>query len=443
MPTKIRLLTELDLPQWVGVIIDTANSCSEAAPKSTVTAYRATELHRTGNLEFHKFGQSRIFNAFRPAIVNRATKKVDYWLDKDNPLLKADGTTSTPDWITQNICVIVPTIYRALVVVGTTIETRLDIAAFDGAELWHEESAHSIGFAEMDRTDSMLVSVISDDARFRGGNNDAGKDGTDATQIGRPATSISRTDFETYANNAGWEIGNIKDRTLWHELTSLYFGNTNIQLAFTNVLTAEGYPQGGMGAGVTTWGGDWGTWNGYYPIHNTGAGSMAVGCKVGVHSITVNGHTEEIPVFFFLEHLYGEIWDWVGEVNIEKSAEIANGGTGISSVYVCSEFAKRAATITADYTKVGEMARTDGYIKSLIPGWVIPLVTSGASDVAYMSDYGYGAGIPGSGVAVYGLLFGVPANYGAYAGVRCSNSSYVPAGTYSRIGARLRAKISH
>ena len=50
---------------WVGVVIDPTLSSSEPAPKSTVVAYRATELLRTGNLYYHKAGNSRIFNAFQ------------------------------------------------------------------------------------------------------------------------------------------------------------------------------------------------------------------------------------------------------------------------------------------------------------------------------------------------------------------------------------------
>ena len=77
---------------WVGVIIDPSLSSSEPSPKSTVVAYRATELQRTGNLNYHKFGKSRIFNAFYPAIVNRSTKQIAWRLNKNNPSLKEDGT---------------------------------------------------------------------------------------------------------------------------------------------------------------------------------------------------------------------------------------------------------------------------------------------------------------------------------------------------------------
>lgn len=505
---------------WVGIIIDPTLSSSEPAPKSTVTAYRATELMRTGNLYYHKFGNSRIFNAFQLAIVNRSTRKVAWYLNKNNPTLRADGTTSTPDWTTQNIAVIVPNLYRRITVLdaGTgKYEVAYDIAPFDGAQLWHEESAHSPGFASMDRTLTQLVSVVSDDVRFRGGNNTSANDLLPSTQLGRPATSISRINFENYAAAAGWETGNIADRTMWHELTALYFANTNIQLDYTTTLTAEGYPQGGLGAGVTNWNSlRWSSRNGYYPIHKVGEGFMTLGCNVGVKAMTdekyyvgaissvsagnlvatghfaagagwsasyigytvqnlqtlaeatITGKTDDntltlsadifttagqwywikgvtysyqIPVFFGLEHLYGEIWDWVSGVNIEVSATVENGGTGESKAYVCTDFSKRAATITADYKYIGLTPRADGWIKELYRDFAIAKVNTGAGSATFMSDYGYYGNIPSSGSVVRGLLFGAYAYHGVLAGVRNSYANIVPSYTGTNVSARLRAKI--
>ncbi len=506
---------------WVGVVIDPSLSSSEPAPKSSEVAYRATELQRTGNLFYHTFGNSRIFNAIRPAIVVRSTKEIAWYLDRNDMTKKADGSASSPDWTIHNICIIIPDLYRRIRVLNSVTgryEVAYDIEPFEGAELWHEKSAHSAGFATVDRTTTQLVSVVSDDARFRGGNNTAANDTLPSTQLGRPATQISRIDFENYAAAAGWETGNIYDRTLWHELTALYFANTNIQLDFTTTLTAEGYPQGGLGAGVTTWNTTrWNARNAYYPIHKVGEGFMTVGCNAGVKAMTDNqyyvgaitsvsagnlvatgqfataagwsasyigytvqnlqtlaeatitGKTDDntltlsadifttagqwfwikgvaftysIPVFFGLEHLYGEIWDWVSGVNIEVSAEVANGGTGESKAYVCSDFAKRATTITADYTYIGLTPRFDNYIKEIYRNLAIAKINTGASSTTFMSDYGYYGNIPASGTAIKGLLFGASASNSVSAGVRNTITNYAPSYTKSYFGARLRAKIA-
>lgn len=506
--------------KYVGVEIDPTLSRSEPTPKSTVGAYQATELKRTGNLFYHKLGCSRIFNAFRPAIVNRSTRMIDWYLNKNNPAQKEDGTVSSPDWTTQNIAVIVPNLYRRITVVDELTgryEIAYDIAPFDGAQLWHEESAHSPGFASMDRTLTQLVSVVSDDVRFRGGANESAKDLMPSTQLGRPATNINRINFENYAAAAGWETGNIADRTMWHELTALYFANTNIQLAYTTTLTAEGYPQGGLGDGVTNWNSSrWNFRNSYYPIHKVGEGFMTIGCNVGVKAMTdekyyvgvissvsannlvatghfttgagwsasyigytvqnlqtlaeatITGKTDDntltlsadifttagqwywikgvtysyqIPVFFGLEHLYGEIWDWVSGVNIEVSANVENGGTGESKAYVCTDFSKRAATITSDYKYIGLTPRVNNYIKELYRDFAIAKVNTGGGSTTFMSDYGYYGNLPSSGSDIRGLLFGASAVGGVYAGVRVSYAYRVPAHADTNFGARLRAKI--
>ena len=280
---------------WVGVIVDPNLSSSEPSPKSTVVAYRATELQRTGNLNYHKFGKSRIFNAFYPAIVNRSTKQIAWRLNKNNPSLKEDGTASNPDWTIHNICIVIPNLYRRIVLLDGNAdgkyEIRYDIAPFDGASLFHAESYHSIGDASIDRTNTQLVSVISNDVRFRGGGNQSAWDAQWRSQLGTPLTDTSRTNFELYANNAGWQTMNIYDWTMFSELAMLYFANTNIQLDYTSVLTAEGYPQGGIGAGNTTWiSKRWDGFCGYYPIDKVGEGFSSVGCNVGIKSKTINDY---------------------------------------------------------------------------------------------------------------------------------------------------------
>ena len=506
---------------WVGVIIDPALSSSEPAPKSTVVAYRATEIKRTGNLNFHKFGQSRIFNAIYPAIVVRSTRKVAWRLDKNDFTKKDDGSVSVPDWTIHNICIVIPRLWRRIVLLDGVdtgrYEVRYDIAPFEGAEVFCNETAHSIGFASMDRTTTQLVSVISNDVRFRGGNNTSTNDANPwnwNSFLGKPATVISRTGFENNAAAAGWETGNIWDRTLWQQLMWLYFANTNIQLAYTSVLTAEGYPQGGLGAGVTNWSSfRWNAKNEHYPINTVGAGSLSVGCKVGVrdmvddkyyigratgvaansivatsHFSTANGwsasyigltiqnmttlaeativsktddstlvlsadifptsgqwfwikgvnYSYQIPVFFGIEHLYGELWDWVSGINIEKQA-VAEGA--VSRAFVCKDFSKRSATITADYRFVSLVPRTDGYIKTLYPELNIARIIAGSSSTTFISDYAYMTTFPASGVGVYGCLFGGAAHHGVYAGSGYVATAYSPSTTHAHFSSRLRAEI--
>lgn len=352
---------------WVGVIVDPNLSSSEPSPKSTVVAYRATELQRTGNLNYHKFGKSRIFNAFYPAVVNRSTKQIAWRLNKNNPALKEDGTASNPDWTTQNICIVIPNLYRRIVLLDGNAdgkyEVRYDIAPFDGASLFHAESYHSVGDASIDRTNTQLVSVISNDVRFRGGGNQSAWDAQHRSQLGTPLTDTSRPNFELYANNAGWQTMNIYDWTMFSELAMLYFANTNIQLDYTSVLTAEGYPQGGLGAGNTTWiSKRWDGHSGYYPIDKVGEGFMSVGCNVGVKSKTLTDYYRGATTSVAANKLIatGHFSASAGWLSFYVGYTIRNISTGLTATIVAKDSDDQLSLSADIFTATSQIFQIDG-----------------------------------------------------------------------------------
>jgi hypothetical protein len=61
----------------------------------------------------------------------------------------------------------------------------------------------ALGFGVMDRTNNKLCSLISEDARYRGGNNNPAYDGTYRSMLGMPATAMAGRTFSTYARNRG------------------------------------------------------------------------------------------------------------------------------------------------------------------------------------------------------------------------------------------------
>lgn len=84
--------------------------------------------------------------------------------------------------------------------------------------------------------------------------------------LGKPATNFSRANARIYASNTGSELlgYNIyKWVFLW--LPVIEYANFDLQTAINNNLTAEGYHQGGLGNGATTFS-PWGAYNGYNPI---------------------------------------------------------------------------------------------------------------------------------------------------------------------------------
>ena len=68
-------------------------------------------------------------------------------------------------------------------------------------------SMSALGVSVVDRDNLELVSVINESARYRGGNNDATKDGKYNTLLGRAATVLNADTFGSYARKKGqgWE----------------------------------------------------------------------------------------------------------------------------------------------------------------------------------------------------------------------------------------------
>ncbi|HBG39903.1 MAG TPA: hypothetical protein DDW85_00650, partial [Porphyromonadaceae bacterium] len=135
--------------------------------------------------------------------------------------------------------------------------------------------------ASVQRSTNKLSSVVNLSADYRGGGNQSGWDGTFRTQLGRPATNISLTNFRTYARNRGaaWN-GYVYD--VHKTVTWLYFveyANLNCQLKFNPSLNINGYRQGGLGQGVT----NMSNWDlfGYYPVIPCGT-TNSLGNKSGV-----------------------------------------------------------------------------------------------------------------------------------------------------------------
>ena len=300
--------------------------------------------------------------------------------------------------------------------------------------------------AAMDRTNSKLASVVNTTAQYRGGGNNSSRDEQENTDLGKPATDISLTNFRTYAasRGAGWCCNAYGPNKAVFWLYVCEYANFNCQLAYNASLDADGYHQGGLGDGVTTLDGTkWNTFNGYHPVIPCGT-TNSLGNASGVVSYTMpdsydtgNTVTVSVPSYRGIENPYGHIYKWTDGVlcNIQ-----ADGDGGKSLLYVAPEWnpAKFASTITADYQLRGELPRANGYVKELLigeHGEMMPKTTGGSSST-YVGDYFY-TNVPSSGEATRGVLFGGNAYYGAGAGFAYAYTYYAPTYTGANIGSRL------
>ena len=312
--------------------------------------------------------------------------------------------------------------------------------------------------AALDRTISgtyKLSSVVNRTTAFRGGNNQSAWDSEDTagnggeshrTQLGRPVTNTSLTSFRTYARNrnAGdtrWNCMTYEIQKILYWLYVVEYATLNSQKAYDSSLTSEGYRQGGLGDGVTTWtDASWNSFNSYYPLVPCGW-TDEFGNMTGVKNFTVyNGSgtgliTFAVPRYRGVENPFGHIWQWTDGVLVDCQSSSSGGK---SPVYVCYDPSKFNSNGYGEYQFVANEFRTNNYVKTIAfgeNGDIIGTVAQSSSS-SYYCDYHY-VNIPSSGTSLRGLRFGGSTFSGAFSGFVYSGSSDVPSAAYAVIGSRL------
>lgn len=373
-------------------------------------------------------------------------------------LLTDDGTVNeylnpssweghTRDGSRGQVMVELPAHYRKFETSGTIRRVRISEYPLPGYHLVPKQYVSAYE-ASVQRSTTKLCSVANNDADYRGGNNNASYDGTYRSYLGRPATVISRTNFRAYARkrNTATTEWNCMTYDIQKELYWLFvieYATLNSQAAYNAAKDANGYMQGGLGDGVTTWDGtSWSNFNGYHPFVPCGH-TDSLGNKSGTVAYNVLNSdgdvlkTFNVPRYRGVENPFGHIWQWTDGINIRISPTSANGGDDLSKVFVCSDPAKFTDSNYNGYSHVGNEARSEGYAKSHIfgeYGEIIPDAVGGGS-TTYLCDYHY-TNIPTS-ETLRGVLFGGYADDGAYAGFAYAITNSVPSTTYANIGSRL------
>lgn len=357
-----------------------------------------------------------------------------------------DWTGQTRDGSRGQVMVEIPMHYRKFTYEGNVMRVRVSELPLPG---YHQVPKMYVSAYEaaLDRTNNKLASVVNTTAQYRGGNNNTSYDGTYRTFLGRPATSISRTSFRTYARNrksgsTAWNCMTYDVHKTLYWLFVIEYATLNSQAAYNAELTTEGYRQGGLGAGVTTWDGTWNTFNGYNPFVPCGC-TDSLGNRTGTVSYTAANDdasiskTFDVPRYRGVENPFGHIWQWTDGINVRISPTTENGGDGLSKVFVCSDPSKFKDTGYDGYRHVGNEARTEGYVKNVIGGEYGEIMPSevGGGSTTYFCDYHY-TNIP-TAEALRGVLFGGYANCGAYAGFASADSARAPSNTNARLGSRL------
>lgn len=413
-------------------------------------------LTRIGNPLLHK--SLPIQSQYKGCVANNGV--VNYYLDPNDWSKKITGEDSVLDGTDGTVRVHTPKFYGKS---GTNVQdsnkkwVRISTIKMDDTWIEIPEMLIDAYRSTVDTTTSATpkaVSVVNTTAQFRGGGNRTANDtylDTDAfrSDLGKPRTNISRANMRTYATNAGSEMLCYEYyKWIFYWAWVIEYATFNSQAAYNAELTAEGYHQGGLGDGVTTWDGtNWNNYNSYYPLtpcgycnefgNFTGAKDLVIPETVVSETVTVATKTFKVPRWRGFDNPFGGIWTNLDGVILERTA--ANQP---SSVYTTTDTSAFGDDNTAKgkMTVAGTEVASDGYIKAFDlgeKGEIIPSAVGG-SNTTYMCDYHY---CNASSTALRTLLVGGRASNGGGAGLGCFNSAVGVGSADASVGFRTLNKV--
>ena len=356
---------------------------------------------------------------------------VNYYLNPTNSLQKEDTTSSILDGTDGQVMVEIPEYYIFFQSKNRRKRVMISEQPFKNA-IKIPKTYVSAFEATVQRSTNKLSSVINTTTDYRGGNNNATLDGQLASQLGMPATLISRINFTTFARNRGllWDqyLYNVHKSIWW--LYLIEYAERNSQAGFNGTLTPEGYRQGGLGTGVTNINAtNWGTFNGSYPIITCGSGSMdnTTSSTVVVHPVL--GSTQ-VPQYRGIEHPFGHINKWTEGINVRAFS---------NKILMYKSNTRDYSSVNYDnYTYVSQLPILTGFIRDIIfgaDGDILPTVVSG-SGTTYYSDLYFQTTLT-SGEELRGIRFGGSSFNSNGSGLLMSLLSVAPFGQVTNIGSRL------
>lgn len=405
-----------------------------------------TTLERVGRSELH--ASLPVQSRMRRCLLNDEGTVVTYLHATDST--KTDtGAAADLTGASGMVMVEIPEHYRKFEFDGTNILALISAYPLPGFHKVRKvyRSAYE---ATVERATNKLASVVNTTVAYRGGNNTAEWDDTYRSLLGRPATSISLTNFRKYArnrgaaglNDKGWNCDLYEAQLNTYWLFVIEYAQLNCQTAFTAQLTEEGYRQGGLGDGVTTLGNSskWNSFNNRNPFVPCGI-TNSLGNATGVVDYEMpeeygEALTVHVPSYRGIENPFGHVWSWTDGILVQAQSE-ADGAKSLFYRATDDNPANFQDSNYNGYTQRGELPRSEGYVKNILCGEYgdnMPQAVGGSS-TTYFADYFYQSK-PESGVALRGVSFGGYAIGGMVAGL-ASAYSYNHTSTRSDFGSRL------
>lgn len=344
---------------------------------------------RIGNPLFHK--SLPIQSEYKGCVVKNG--KLQYYLNPNDWSKKSNGEPSHLDGTDGDVMIRIPRFYGKSGSNGNKRWVRISTVEVDAS--WTEIpemfiSAYRIT-TFVDSGKGKVASVVNTTEGYRGGGDRANFDqylSTDKfkTDLGKPRSGISRAAARTMANNSGQELlcyEFYKWIFYWNYV--IEYANFNSQKEFNSELTSDGYHQGGLGPGLTTY--DWSSWstyNGNYAITPCGY-TNEFGNFSGVKAIQLQSPEKTLYANRWrgFENPFGDIWTNLEGIVIKRDAAKAN-----SNVYTTTDVSKYGDDYSL-FDIAGVEIAQDGYIGTFDLGSKAEIIPSSitGSESTYKCDY--------------------------------------------------------
>lgn len=395
---------------------------------------------RIGNPLFHK--SLPIQSEYKGCVVKNG--KLQYYLNPNDWSKKSNGEPSHLDGTDGDVMIRIPKFYGKSGSNGNKRWVRISTVKVDAS--WTEIpemfiSAYRITtFVDSDK--GKIASVVNTTEGYRGGGDRANFDqylSTDKfkTDLGKPRSDISRAAARTMANNSGQELlcyEFYKWIFYWNYV--IEYANFNSQKEFNSELTSDGYHQGGLGLGLTTW--DWSSWstyNGNYAITPCGY-TNEFGNFSGVKAIQLQSPEKTLYANRWrgFENPFGDIWTNLEGIVIKRDAAKAN-----SNVYTTTDVSKYGDDYSL-FDIAGVEIAQDGYIGTFDLGSKAEIIPSSitGSESTYKCDY---HSCNADLVEKRTLLVGGDASDGGKASLSYFNSGLEVDYAYTSVGFRSLVRV--
>lgn len=394
---------------------------------------------RIGNPLFHK--SLPIQSQYKGCLVKNGV--VNYYLDPNDWSKKADGTPSVLDGTDGDVMVHIPKFYGKSGSNGNKRWVRISTKKIDSS--WVEipemfiSAYHNTIYTDGDTT--KIASVVSTDAKYRGGGRRSAYDqylSTDQfkTDLGKPVSDISRATMRTYAAATGQELlcyEFYKWIFYWNYV--IEYANFNSQKEFNSELTSDGYHQGGLGPGLTTW--DWEQWDSYnenYAITPCGY-TNEFGNFSGVKAIQLKSPEKTLYANRWrgFENPFGDIYTNLDGIILKRDVAKAN-----SNVYTTTDVSKYGEDYSL-FDIAGVENAKNGWTVTFDLGSkaeIIPSSISG-SESTYRCDYHW----CNTSTINRTLVVGGGADCGSWAGLGAFYSVYGVGSATSDVGFRSLVRV--